>query len=929
MNLQNKLARELVLLIFFLIAFNLNSKGNKDAGDTVFPNVFQSLDDRTQKLIKALPAEEADWFFQDFGSNLPQVFNSENNSNFLSVIQSIAQQIPELSSEQKRNLQLAKTGTFEQGFQSYIAFCRDRRILRLEELIQNSPEIVFIENEEFGNAPRLNMSMVDGPYKGKPFTPGAAIFKVQLNADAKGSVYSLLTNTEGMIRDLDVSFDGKRLLFSQKESIKDDWQIYELNVAKVSTRQVTKEKGVANIQPCYLPNGILFHSTRCVTVVDCNQSIDAVNIYRSDLNGENIMRLTVDQVSTQFPALLPDGRIIYTRWEYNDRGQIFPQALFTMYPDGSHQSAFYGNNSWYPTSLIQAKGIPGSKKVMTIIAGHHTGPMGKLALINVAEGQEEGEGIRLLAPERSIEYKRKDKAEQEGQLFQYPYPLSENEFLVGYSLFGKEQSKHFGIYWMNKAGERELLAGNPEHIYRKPMLLASRPAPRKFPSQLNTSKKTGTFYVSNVYVGPGMEGVSTGAIKSLRVIALDYRSSGIRTNYNKGASGQARVNTPVSVGGSWDTKTILGDAKVHADGSCYFEVPAHTPVYFQAIDQDGAAVQSMRSWSTLMPGESFSCIGCHDSKSTAPVNAFGQSMALKAGPSPLKSFYGIEKGFSYTKEIQPILDKHCIKCHQGESIRSTIHAEDNKAPSFGVFSKYLANAEVITGTYQLPQKTQVRYAEFNWEAKAPENWKLSYLKDGNWKELNYSFVENNYSTQFISFPDINTNQIRLEVMPESEDIKLINLCFFDQKEKAISWGTPDKPFSLTGAAVDEPLSGRRWSESYLRLVGAYFRSQENHVTFDAKPNPLINWISPQSEPTMLKPYETGSSKSGLIKIIEGGHKKVKLSGEEMDKLRCWIDLAIPYCGTYDEANIWSDEEKAWFKRQNEKRKRLASHNQNQ
>jgi hypothetical protein len=135
-----------------------------------------------------------------------------------------------------------------------------------------------------------------------------------------------------------------------------------------------------------------------------------------------------------------------------------------MYPDGSHQAAFYGNNSWYPTSLIQARGIPGSKKVMTIIAGHHTGPMGKLALIDVGEGIEEGNGIKLLAPERAADYKRRDKAEQDQQLFQYPHPLNENEFLVGFSLFGRTSSKHFGIYWMKKDGERELLAGDVHHI---------------------------------------------------------------------------------------------------------------------------------------------------------------------------------------------------------------------------------------------------------------------------------------------------------------------------------------------------------------------------------------------------------------------------------------------------------------------------------
>jgi hypothetical protein len=595
-----------------------------------------------------------------------------------------------------------------------------------------------------------------------------------------------------------------------------------------------------------------------------------------------------------------------------------------MYPDGSHQSAFYGNNSWYPTSLIQARGIPGSNKVMTIIAGHHTGPMGKLALIDVGQGMEEGQGIKLLAPERTADYKRMDKAEQDQQLFQYPHPLSENEFLVGFSLFGKTSSKHFGIYWMNKKGERELLAGDVDHIYRKPMPLANRPVPRIIPSMVNATKKTGTFYVSNVYVGPGLKGVTPGTIKSLRVIALDFRASGIRTNYNRGAGGNARVNTPVSVGGTWDTKTILGDAKVYADGSCYFEVPAHTPVYFQAIDQNGASVQSMRSWSTLMPGESFSCVGCHESKLTTPVNTVGQSMALKAGLSKLEPFYDIDEGFSFTNDVQPILDKHCIKCHQGESIRENIHKQNKDAPAYGFFTGYLANSESLSSTYQLPKLSNINYAEFTWAGKVPNEWNLSYFKNGDWHKVQNLKTIQNDSTELVMFSNIKAEQIRLEVTPEQKGIYLCNLKFLDKDKNELIWGTPDKPFSLKASAVDEPLSGRRWSESYLRLIGAFLPNTEPHAALDAKPNSLVNWISPQSEPTMLLPYETGSSQSALIGILEKGHGKTKLNNEEMDKLRCWIDLAVPYCGTYDEANIWSEEEISWYKQQIEKRKRLAT-----
>jgi len=643
--------------------------------------------------------------------------------------------------------------------------------------------------------------------------------------------------------------------------------------------------------------------------------VDAVNIYRSALDGTGIRRLTLDQVSTQFPALLPDGRVIYTRWEYNDRGQIYPQALFTMYPDGTRQEAFYGNNSWYPTSLIQARGIPGSRTVLAVVAGHHTEPMGKLVLIDVSRGREEGAGVQLVAPERPVKYKQVDKAEQEDVLFQYPYPLNEDEYLTGMSLFGTKSSKRFGIYWVNRKGERELLAGDLQRNYRRPMPLAPRPVPESRPSSVDPRKKTGAFYVVDVYHGPGLEGIERGSVKWLRVVALDYRPAAVRTTTNKGAGGHARVNTPVSVGGAWDTKTILGDAKVHEDGSCYFEVPANTPVYFQALDENGAMIQSMRSWSTLMPGEIFSCVGCHESKSSAPLAATGRSMALKAGPSPLKPFYDVHGGFSFNQQIQPILNRHCVSCHNGASIRTEL--TDGKAPAFGHFTKYLANASVISAEYPLPNKTVLGAAELTWKGTVPKEWTLLADQDGEWVEL-----VSKGSEKRMKFGSIETHCLKLEVVPDAKPSNLVDLRLFAPDGAAVPWGNGEKPFSLTGAAVDEPISGRRWSEAYLRLIGAEL-APAKIASMNAFPNPLVNWISPQSAPVMMKPYETGATQSKLISMLKKGHSDVKLTREELDKLRAWIDLCVPYCGEYEEANIWSDQDKAWYKDQKEKRERLA------
>jgi hypothetical protein len=683
------------------------------------------------------------------------------------------------------------------------------RAARLRDL----PAVVFLENTEFGNAPRLNMSLSDGPYRGKPFRAGAAIKILKADAQGQVSARDLLKDPEGMIRDLDVSFDGKRILFSWKKSLTKDFHIHEMTVETGKVRQVTREPGVADIQARYMPGDrILYHSTRCVNVVDCNESIDVVNLFTCDMDGKDIRRLAFDQVSTQFPALLADGRIVYTRWDYNDRGQIYPQGLFTMNTDGTQQKALYGNNSFYPTSLIQARSLPGTQKLLAIASGHHTPPCGKLVTVDISKGTEEGLGVEWIAPERRLRPLKKDKADQDEALFQYPYPLNRDEYLTGFSLLGKKKSGHFAIYWMNRSGQRELLAWHDKASYRHPMPLLARPLPPKRTGTIDLTKDYGTFYVDNVYIGRGLKGVKKGTIKKLRVIGLEFRAAAVGTNYNRGEAGNARVCTPVSISGSWDVKRVLGDARVHEDGSAFFRAPARMAVYFQALDDKGHAVQSMRSWATLQPGEPFSCTGCHDDKRYAPAPPDRVSMALKAGAQELEPFYGPARGFSFLKEIQPILDRHCVKCHKGR------------------------------------------------------------------------------------------------VYPNHEK------------------GREDRSFSLLPKPVTDKASKRLWTESYVSLLQATVSKGSLY----AKSNSFINWISPQSGPTVRVPYSFGAASSEMVAMLTRGHPdkagkpKAKLSRQEMDRIACWIDLAVPFCGDYLEANNWSDREKGWYRRQEEKQKRLEA-----
>jgi hypothetical protein len=195
-----------------------------------------------------------------------------------------------------------------------------------------------------------------------------------------------------------------------------------------------------------------------------------------------------DQVHTNFPTVTCDGRVIYTRWDYNDRGQIYPQGLFQMNPDGTGQRALYGNNSYFPTTLIHARSIPGTGKYVAIFTGHHTTQKGWLGIIDPAQGREENLGAQLIAPVRHTPAEHIDRYGQTGDQFLYPYPLNEREFLVSFQPDGKGQ---FGIYYIDQDGRRELLASDPANHCNQPIPVRPRPAPRRGPAWSITARRPG------------------------------------------------------------------------------------------------------------------------------------------------------------------------------------------------------------------------------------------------------------------------------------------------------------------------------------------------------------------------------------------------------------------------------------------------------
>jgi hypothetical protein len=717
--------------------------------------------------------------------------------------------------------------------------CELRRQQRLQTVLATTPRIVFTKHRTIRPSFFAYTEGQSDAQDERHFVPGAELCLLEMSG-LYGRVRTLVSDPTGAIRDPAVSLDGSRVVFAWKKSLNDDdYHLYELNVAENKLRQITSGAGFADYEPAFLPNGdLIFASTRCVQTVDCWWT-EVSNLYTCDQEGRYLRRLGFDQVHTVYPQVLDDGRVVYTRWDYNDRGQVFPQPLFQMNPDGTGQTEFYGNNSWFPTTIAHARGIPGTGKVMAILCGHHSSQAGKLAVIDPSRGRQENSGVQLIAPVRETPAERIDSYGQAGALWEYPFPLNETECLVTFAPLGWDRPQRrrgdadFGIYWMSADGRRELIAWDKRYPCSQPVPLAGRPSQTPQVNRLDYSKSTGTYHLQDVYAGPGLARVPRGTIKKLRVVALDFRPAGIGHNSSGGPGGGALISTPIAIGnGAWDVKTILGEARVYEDGSALFSVPAQTPVYFQALDEKGRAVQTMRSWSTLQPGEYFGCVGCHDHKNAAPpTEAPLLSLAMKAGPQALEPFYGPARGFSFPKEIQPILDRHCVRCHNDRGPLDELALGKNRMP---------------------PLKRTA-------PSRAPGN------------------------------------------------------------------GTSDETaFSLLGAATTDHAAKRNWSDAYLILTSSLPDQTENGAMAfrgDSEGR-IVNWISSQSVPTPLPPYSGGSTRSELLPLLEKGHGGVKLTREELEKIACWIDLVVPYCGDFREANAWTAEEMRKFERYSEKRLRM-------
>ena len=507
----------------------------------------------------------------------------------------------------------------------------------LEQQLAGVEEIVFAVRQPGRDMPFNHWYANFGYYATDPSHKnyGALGQLCRLNVRT-GDVTQLIDDRKGSVRDPQVHYDGETILFSYRKGRSDHYHLYEIKADGSGLEQLT-DGPYDDIEPTYLPDGgIMFCSSRCKRWVNCWITHVAV-LYRCDRDGGNIRPISANIEHDNTPWPLPDGRILYQRWEYVDRSQIHYHHLWTTNPDGTGQMVYYGN--MHPgTVMIDAKPIPHTDKVVAVFSPEH--------------GLREHSGIiTVVTPKAGPDAQA--SAQQVGstkRFYRDPYPLSEDCFLVAQGkrllvLDGRGETRE--IYRLPRKRDRQ---GAQCH---EPRPLRPRPRERVIPARVDLTKTTGRLILADVYDGRRMDGVERGEIKTLLVMETLPKP----INYTGGMH-------PISHGGTFTLPRILGTVPVAEDGSAYIELPALRSLFFVALDEEGNSVKRMQSFLTVMPGETTSCVGCHEPRTQTPVNRSASTLeALMRPPSPITPIPGIPDVFDFPRDIQPILDKHCLKCH--------------------------------------------------------------------------------------------------------------------------------------------------------------------------------------------------------------------------------------------------------------------------
>ncbi len=601
-------------------------------------------------------------------------------------------------------------------------------------------KILFIKKHDAGGV----FHMCD-QYYGFNAKPGGGLFVLSDPFSDHPKLMNLLENSVvesgrlkgqtlngGAFLSPNLSFDGKTIVFAYTEAKgtptstpdKNAWtpqtsyHVFKVNADGSGLAQLT-DGDWDDFDPCFLPNGrIVFISERRGGFLRCGRYCPVYTMHTMNADGSDVACLSFHETHEWHPSVTNDGMVVYTRWDYVDRDTNIAHHPWICFPDGRNPRAISGN---YPTKresrpwmMMSLRAIPGSHKFVGTAAAHHGHAFGSLVLLDPFVN-DDGAMSQLTRLTPDVPFpEAENKSIAQGMIYGTPYPLSEDDYLCVYD----PNAKNRGIYWIDRFGNKELLYRDPTISCLSPMPLRSRPKPPVIPDQakrLAGPLKGGgnlsahhhpqpsavadegtqaTVAVMNVYNSDFKWPEGT-KITALRIIQLLPKTT-------------APPNQPrIGVAEQTNARAVLGTVPVESDGSAYFTVPAGRPVYFQALDERGMAVQSMRSVTYFQPGERATCQGCHEPLNQSPPHRQSVPLALRRAPSRLQPPPDGANPFSFVRLVQPVLDRNCVKCHQekkavdltgGVEANGWTRSYKNLAGKYG-FYFHVSNGAINTGVH--------------------------------------------------------------------------------------------------------------------------------------------------------------------------------------------------------------------------------------
>ncbi len=555
-----------------------------------------------------------------------------------------------------------------------IAFCNPR--LQIDKLL-------FIKRHD-----AVGVFHMCDQYYGCNAKPGGGLFVIEDLSSEHPRVTNLLKNSVvqkgrklegGAFLSPELSFDGQTILFAYSEA--KAWakyqgkEAYEWNPqysyhifkchADGSDLQQLTDGDWDDFDPCFLPNGrIAFISERRGGYLRCGRHCPVYTLHSMAADGSDIIRLSHHETHEWQPSVTNDGMIAYTRWDYVDRDTNVAHHMWTCYPDGRDPRSFHGNypekRESRPWMEMNIRAIPNSEKFVASTGAHHGHEFGSLILIDPRlEDDHAMSQITRLTPEAPFpEAEGGKQFVRKYSAYGTPWPLSEDDFLCVYDAAAKNR----GIYWIDRFGNRELLYRDPEISCVSPIPLRARPTPPVLPDQTVQTKLArrsvstvppATIGVINIY-DSDFTWPENAKVTALRIIQVLPKTT-------------PPPNVPrIGIAQQTNARAVLGTVPVEADGSVYFEAPTGKEIYFQAVDSQGLAIQSMRSGTYLHPGEQLTCQGCHEPKRRSPDRLAAIPLAMQRPPSKILPEVEGSNPFNYVRLVQGVLDRNCVECHTRE-----------------------------------------------------------------------------------------------------------------------------------------------------------------------------------------------------------------------------------------------------------------------